>query len=274
MASGTDDTYNGASLNAIAARMAKDPDDLDLDVGLDELSKYDRTRVLALLTEGVEPSNDGLLDSIMILREVAEWLDIRGAKSRRIIPVDLATGTTSLVRIRAVRGDDLERIYSEVSDPAVANRWRYRGQIPSAEQFASTFGEDVLVQFIAEELVSKAPLSLNVLYGYDSFVNIAYFGVLGLGSTGSGVALRRVHGVVLAMAYGFTRWPLRKIYLEIPGYNENVIEGLPPDICRVEGRLKDFYFHDGVYWDKLIVGIERTAFFSALAEHFPPSMTA
>ncbi|MBP7406697.1 MAG: hypothetical protein KA973_17460, partial [Candidatus Microthrix sp.] len=132
----------------------------------------------------------------------------------------------------------------------------------------------VLVQFIAEELVSKAPLYLNVLYGYDSCVNIAYFGVLGLGSTGSGVALRRVHGVVLAMAYGFTRWPLRKIYLEIPGYNENVIEGLPPDICRVEGRLKDFYFHDGVYWDKLIVGIERTAFFSALAEHFPPSMTA
>ena len=62
---------------------------------------------------------------------------------------------------------------------------------------------------------------------------------------------------------------VRKVFLEIPEFNRSVVEGLPPDICREEGRLKDFYFHDGRPCDKYIFGISRESFFSGLSDYFP-----
>nr|MDT0665497.1 hypothetical protein [Micromonospora sp. DSM 115978] len=52
-------------------------------------------------------------------------------------------------------------------------------------------------------------------------------------------------------------WNYRKIYMECPEYNYGQLASGAGRWFEVEGRLKDFNYYDGQYWDEYLLAISR-----------------
>ena len=234
-------------------------DDPETVVDLTEINKYLRSHAFAKVSHSLGGVPKEMLKAASTSDDFDHWRETRTAghvDAQDAFRIDVGAVTMGDVRLRALQGSDLGPLYEMSSQPSSSFRWRFRGQIVSFDHFVQTLEENVLVQMVAEDRRTGQPLSLNVLYGYDHFNQTCTFGYIGFAGT-EDLSFERTLGVALTFSYGFSRWPLRTIYAEIPGYNTNVLEGLPGDFVREEGRLRDFFFYDGAWWDKVIIAISR-----------------
>ena len=159
------------------------------------------------------------------------------------------------MRLRSVLPSDYEYLYRLVTRPEVGYRWRTQGSTPNPAAFPETLWRDVLVQFLAEDRATGAPVGLVTCFAANDREGFAHVGtVADPGYVHSGIVLAPF---ALLLNYVFTVWNFRKLYMESAHYNFVNIRSGEGTFFREEGRLRDHHFYRDRYWDLHILAIYR-----------------
>ncbi len=144
-------------------------------------------------------------------------------------------------------------------------RWRYGGGTPSPAQFTESLWAGVLCQYVVVD--RKAQLhGLVVGYGADHVHQFAYFAVQGNPDRASGTGA--MIGVLQLVDHMFASWPFRKLYVDIPGYNEAEFTGVLRRHLEVEGRLVGHVYHGGRFWDMITATLTRERWYTTVRPRF------
>ncbi|MEU7903366.1 GNAT family protein [Actinoplanes sp. NPDC049118] len=154
-----------------------------------------------------------------------------------------------------IQEEDLPFLYTLATHPEVSYRWRYRGNPPPPERFAADLWGNVLVQLIARTAADSRPAGLVVAYDADLAHGHALLGAV-FAPEHAGTGLPAGASALFAR-YLFHTFPLRKLYLEIPGFNWDQVRSGAGRLFTVEGVLRAHDFYAGRYWDKRLCAIYR-----------------
>jgi RimJ/RimL family protein N-acetyltransferase len=137
-------------------------------------------------------------------------------------------------------------VYGIVASPDMAWRWRYRGAVPSSEQFSASLWQGVTAQFLVVSKVPKQMAGMVTFYKFSPQGRNGFIAAVAHPSfAGTGVM---VEGVLLLIDYAFRTWDLRKVYFETLEFNLLQFAGLG-EMPIEEGRLRDHDEADGRSWD-------------------------
>lgn len=159
------------------------------------------------------------------------------------------------VLLRAVLPADFEFLYRLNLESDIAVRWRHRGATPSPEQFIATLWQGVVAQYIIEELATSQPIGQVYLHRVDTGNATGYAAVAVLGSFARRGFALEAGGLFLD--HVFKVWNLRKIYAESLDFNYSNFATGAGRYFREEGRLGEHEYHDGRYWDLVILALYR-----------------
>jgi RimJ/RimL family protein N-acetyltransferase/aryl carrier-like protein len=161
----------------------------------------------------------------------------------------------SAYRLAPIQDGDLAFLYTLAVHPETGYRWRYRGQPPPPERFAAELWGQVLVQYVAREVNGDEPVGLVVAYAADLAQGHAFVGAVFVPEhAGTGLA---AEATAMFVRYLFHAFPLRKLYLEVPGFNWPQVQSGAGRLFHVEGVLKGHDFYAGRYWDKYLCAVYR-----------------
>ena len=164
------------------------------------------------------------------------------------------------VVLRPVMPSDLPFLYEIANSDKNAFRWRFRGALPSMEQFEADVNQASYQHLVALDKESGALVGYVSAYAYDPSNAVCSVAVL-MAESAVGQRLGR-EAMELFITHLFRASPLRKIYAEVPGMTFDGVEesatneGLDKRFV-IEGRLVDHWWSDGRFVDKIIVAIYR-----------------
>jgi hypothetical protein len=159
------------------------------------------------------------------------------------------------VHLRAVVPEDFAYLRLIETSSAFAPRWRLRGATPSPQDWAHGTSAGVLAQFVVVSNRDRARVGLvtafraNFQDGHARLAAVAF-------NPHSRSPLMAL-GMGLFIEYVFRCWRFRKLYLDVAEYNFPQFSSGLARIFTVEGRLRQHYYLDGEYWDKVILAIPR-----------------
>lgn len=143
------------------------------------------------------------------------------------------------------------------SDPAGLT-WRFRGGVPSPEEFRDRFWEQVLVQYVWVRKGVDRPshaLAHSILYGADHRDGRCYLGLVAHRSSWrTGLS---IEAAVMTIDAAFSQWDMRKLYVEALSSNVDRFASALTGVFTLEGRLVDYAWSDGEYRDLMIMGLDR-----------------
>lgn len=158
------------------------------------------------------------------------------------------------VLLRPLLPSDFEWCYALMCGPSGA-RWRYRGRTPSPEVVSADLWRNVFAQFVVVDRELGTPMGLVGLYNVSLDAGRAHaFAV-----ADPDRSTRVVEGFGILCAWAFEQHGFERIFLEAPEFNAVTFASLG-DAAVVEGRLRNYEFWRGRYWDLLIMSISRAAF--------------
>jgi RimJ/RimL family protein N-acetyltransferase/aryl carrier-like protein len=161
--------------------------------------------------------------------------------------------TTQAFRLTPIQPSDLNFLYALAAMPETSFRWRYRGAAPTYDQFVADLTAHVLVQYVARRTGDNEPVGLVVAYAGDPLTAFGHLGaVFAPEHTGTGLAAQVVE---LFVRYVFHTFPLRKLYLEVPGFNWPQVKSGAGRLFQVEGVLRGHDYYAGHHWDKYVCAV-------------------
>jgi RimJ/RimL family protein N-acetyltransferase len=168
---------------------------------------------------------------------------------------------------RPVRGITLRQVFDEdapflfrlLTDPYRCHLWMPGRKVYDEHQFREAWSRWMDGMFAEKFVIEKGGRPIGLIFAYDQFLEH--------GSTKIGEMLHEddIGGGAGAIAwalfidYLFRTLPLRKIYMEVHGFNPSVAGMFRKVELPEEGRLKDDHFWDGSYWDLHIFAVYREA---------------
>lgn len=154
------------------------------------------------------------------------------------------------VRLRSVRSSDQDWLYDLVTRDA-GTRWRYRGRTPPPGDVHNDLWRGVLAQFVVID-PSGAPIGLVGAYNANTAAGHCH--VFAIGSSGSGPAVTEAAGMLISWV--FDQFEFHKLWIESSEFNLTQFASLT-NVADVEGRLKNFDYWKGRFWDLLILSVTR-----------------
>lgn len=179
--------------------------------------------------------------------------------SRKPGTADLPPLSGRRTRLQPVRVSDYDFLYDL---EAQLQFWRFHGSTPSPEAFVQSLWSGVLANFIVASASGDA-VGLVTAYSPDQANGHALIAVAAHPSQPPGSL---AEGIVLFVNYCFSTWPLRKLYAEAVEYNLHSFRTVADRYCVEEGRLRDHYFLQGRYWDKVTLALYREAWDAVSAD--------
>jgi len=173
------------------------------------------------------------------------------------------------VFLRPVGQADYDYLFRLATKPESLWSWRYRGAPPSPESFASTLWQGVNVQFVICGKADGHPVGAVALYNTDFRNGVGFLSLI-FDSSARHTAWA-FEGSTLFLDHVFTSWNLRKIYLETLEFAYRRFASGADRLFTVEGCLRDYEFHDGQYWHKYILAIDRERWVAA-SSHYRPRL--
>jgi RimJ/RimL family protein N-acetyltransferase len=171
------------------------------------------------------------------------------------VPALAPTLANKVFRLTPIEPGDVAFLFSLSVAPETGFRWRYRGAPPSVERFAAELWAQVLVHYVVRRVASHEPVGYVVAYQADLARGHAYLGaVFGVQHTGTGLGAQ---ATAMFVRYLFHTFPLRKLYLEVPGWNWPQLASGAGIRFDVEGVLREHDYYAGQFWDKRICAIYR-----------------
>lgn len=163
------------------------------------------------------------------------------------------------VRLRLLRPADVDFLYELSLDPGQSFRWRFRGNTPSPQSFASGLWEGVLAQFVVDshDGMGSTPSSLGAVIAYQASIRDGwcYVGALGKGAVDA--RGRMAEAMALFLDYLFDTWPFRWVYLEVPEYTFTSISSGSGRYFEPVARFPDHFSFRGRYWDLMVLAVTR-----------------
>ncbi|WP_322756369.1 phosphopantetheine-binding protein [Frankia sp. Cas3] len=157
--------------------------------------------------------------------------------------------------LRPVTPEYLPFLYELAISEEIGFRWRFRGAVPNQETFQAGLWQGVLAQFVVVLPATGEPIGLVVAYNADTTRGIAYLAAVFTPDyllTGLPAS-----AVELFVRYLFQVWNLRKLYMEVPEFNYELIASGEGRRFDIEGRLRDFNYYDGRFWDEYLLALCR-----------------
>lgn len=195
----------------------------------------------------------GRIQSSRTLGELFELCERDGSSSGpRLTRGAYRTGQVALA---PVGPEHIEPLYRASLDPHWSYRWRFRGRTLSPEEFRRALFEGVLAQFAVVDQTTGSLVGLVV--AYEHHPDAGHCAVGFQRATVAEGAATTVEGLALFIDYLFTTFRLARIRAEIPEYNLPVLGGVVESLCEIEGRRRDFYWHNGRAWDQVLIALPR-----------------
>ena len=176
------------------------------------------------------------------------------------------------VRLRAATPQDYEYIYALTTHEQIGWRWRYRGVTPNPDTFSQALWHNTLVNFVIERV--EVPQRIGFCQAFDAserdgFCHLGL--ILDPSLSRMGWA---IESGALFVNYLFTIWNFRKLYATVTEFNLDNFASVTSHGFVIEGRLTEHEYHDGRYWDLLIMSMTRGMGEGWPQSHRPPDPTA
>lgn len=160
------------------------------------------------------------------------------------------------VRLRPIRDDDIDALYDAALQPAGSFRWRFKGVTPTRETFYQLLYAGTASQFIVEGALDRERFGLVAAYDHRPDIGVLSIAFQRISVRPPGG--ETFEGMFHFIEYLFASMPLRKIYAEVPGYNEELL-GLGAVVpFREEGRFSDHDFYGGRWWPRIWFALRRS----------------
>ncbi|WP_019646418.1 GNAT family N-acetyltransferase [Novispirillum itersonii] len=164
------------------------------------------------------------------------------------------------VTLRAIEEDDLQQLHAWSNDPEIwplLGGWHFPCSMASTRRWFEGLAGDSLNQRFAIDVPGIGLVGTANLIDIDWKNNNAFHGMM-LGSPeirGKGIG---VDTVMAIMRYAFDELHLARLDGSMIEYNDRSI-AMYCNRCnwKVEGRQRNWYFRNGRYWDRIIVGVTR-----------------
>ncbi|MCZ7534627.1 MAG: hypothetical protein M5T61_00935 [Acidimicrobiia bacterium] len=112
----------------------------------------------------------------------------------------------------------------------------------------------MLVQLVVEDKATRSAHGVVIAYDHMPEHGVCFLAFQRFGASRDGGEM--FLGMFHFVEYLFQRWTLRKLYVDLPEYNADLIgDGL--GVITEEGRLREFSYYDGRYWDRIFYAIDR-----------------
>lgn len=156
--------------------------------------------------------------------------------------------------LRAVLPEQFGLVYAALVDPRVAHRWRLRGTALRPSDLEATLFAGTLTHYFVSPSGTAEPEGYLALYAAQLRDGFAYFGFQRLrpGSLGA-----MYEGAFLFMDHCFATFDLRKIYVEVPGYNLSQFQSLIEEVFVVDAVIEGREYFDGKHWPLTIAHLSR-----------------
>jgi RimJ/RimL family protein N-acetyltransferase len=162
---------------------------------------------------------------------------------------------TRRVKNRALDPSDYDWLYEVGVQSPDAWRWRHRGSTPSPDSYISSLWAGALVNHISEKRIGGERVAFMSAQRADMRNGHCYIAVIAAPEY-----VRSVHAaesIGLFLSYLMAAFPFRKLYVEVPEFNARAFGSSLNAIFSLEGRLRDYEYYDGRYWDFLTYSISR-----------------
>lgn len=163
------------------------------------------------------------------------------------------------VSLRVITPDDYGMVYSAETGPFLGDRWRHRSRVPSYEEFAGTFFNGVLAQYLIVQNTDGLPLGYVTLYDAHFEHGFAYIAATRFDD--SDRTGRTLEGVLVMLDLAFERWPLRRVYAVSSAYSASAFQrGVGSGVGRLlteVSRLPSHEYWKGRYWDQITYMLSR-----------------
>jgi RimJ/RimL family protein N-acetyltransferase len=163
------------------------------------------------------------------------------------------------IALRQVVEDDLPFLFRLFADPCRSHLWLAGRRVYDEAGFQQAWAAWAADVMTSKFVVESAGRPAGLAFEYDRAPEDGHTKVTTLleeGRVGRGGG---VIATALLVRWLFQTLPLRKVYVEVHGYNPAVIGMLRKVGLAEEGCLKDFRFWDGRYWDYHIFALRREA---------------
>jgi RimJ/RimL family protein N-acetyltransferase len=171
---------------------------------------------------------------------------------------------TRRLRLRTVATEDIPFLHEVETGPRTGWRFRYRGSVPTLEQYARDLGYDVLSAFTIDDKKAQARVGIVACYWsnlQDGHAHVAVVTAPAYEGTGWGM-----EAMIVFMNYLFQIWNFRKLYANVLEFNLPQFKSGIDKGFRVEGVLKQHHYYAGKHWDQYMLGVYRDEW---LAEYGP-----
>lgn len=182
--------------------------------------------------------------------------------------------------MRGITRDDLDlsKNYFQWFNDAEVMRYMYRGLMPNTEESMGAFYQsisrsatDAVFAIVVKD--GDVHIGNTGLHHIDWVNRRAEFGII----IGEKDCWGRGYGseaAALMVEYGFRRLNLHRIYLGVHAEHAAGVRAYEKAGFTVEGRLRDEFFRDGRYADRLIMGIVRGEWEAARADRAAQAASA
>jgi len=163
------------------------------------------------------------------------------------------------VSLRSVLEADLTFLFRLLGDPTRTHLWLRSRPVYDEAGFQQTWSAWASGMMGAKFVVESAGRPVGLAFDYDRTLDDGWTRVTTLvqeESIGHGAG---VIGACLFMEWLFQTFPLRKMYHEVFGYNDNVIRMWRKLGLTEEAVLKGDRYWNGAYWDLHVFALYREA---------------
>ena len=166
------------------------------------------------------------------------------------------------IRLRPIQLDDVEELRLAEFN-SLGPGWRFAGATPSPQAFMERIWQGVTVQLLAVRENPRPDHSGRVgwfqAYNAEMDQGVAWIAAANFGPVSAAFGL----AAAMFVDYLFDTFAFRKLYIETPESNEQMLTRLVGVIFREEGRLRDRVFRSGRFVDVGIYSISREDWTSA-----------
>lgn len=137
--------------------------------------------------------------------------------------------------------------------------YRHRGTSIPAASFSQSLWTGVTTQLVvADPQQPERLLGSLCFFGYDA--RNAYGHVAVCFTATASTLVWPLRGVFLFLEHVFTVFPVRFLLAEVVGFNlETFDSAIPAQLIEVCGTIRDCEYHDGRFWPKYLLCVNRTA---------------
>lgn len=169
---------------------------------------------------------------------------------------ETATGSPqrSACQLQPVLPTHYSLLYAAATRPPAGLRWRFRGATPPPQEIGDILHQGTLCHFVITPPDSGEPEGYVALYNAQLSDGWAYFGFQRLRA---GHPSLMYEGTVHFLDHCFRAFDLRRIYVEVPGYNQTQFNSALSEFFEMDAVLEDREFMAGRHWPMVIAHLDR-----------------